>query len=199
LGSKMSRIHYCPECGRRFGFGKWHCLTAVLLVVTVGTFGYAYYVQAENLQIVRDLSLMRSELGRLEGEAKALEVKVQSLEAELSVHKLGRPSLSELQLFLKTDQTDKHEYKRLSYVCINFAADLKRNGARAGYNISFVSVNYESDGSWGHALNGAYLSDGSWVWIEPQNDKIYHGTIEEYLMVFFKLSYVKIKEIAIVW
>ena len=25
----------------------------------------------------------------------------------------------------------------------------------------------------GHTLDGAYLSDGSWVWIEPQNDRNY--------------------------
>ena len=175
-------------------------MVAILLIATVTTSGYAYYLHEENLQRIRDLSLMRVELGRLEGEVKALEVKVRSLESELTTYKLRRPSLSELQLFLRIDQIDKNEYKRLSYVCINFAADLKRNAARAGYNISFVTVNYEHEGgSAGHALNGAYLSDGSWVWIEPQKDKIHQGTIEECLRALFKLQYAKIGEIAIVW
>jgi len=196
----MSRIHYCLECGRKFGFGKWHYVVAILLIATVATSGFAYYLHEENLQRIRDLSLMRVELGRFEGEVNVLEAKVTSLESELTTYKLRRPNLSELQIFLKTDQTDKNQYKRWSYVCINFASDLKRNAARAGYNITYVSVNYEyEEGSTGHALNGAYLTDGSWVWIEPQNDKIHHGKIEECLVAFFKLQYVKVKEIAIVW
>jgi hypothetical protein len=143
---------------------------------------------------------MRVRLSRLEGEVEALEVKARSLESQLATYKLRRPDLAELQSFLSADQTDKNQYQRLRYVCINFAADLKRNAARVGYNISFVTVNYEYEGgSAGHALNGAYLADGSWVWIEPQNDGIYRGTIEEYLAAFFKLSLVKVKEIAIVW
>lgn len=196
----MSRIHYCPECGTKFGVSKWHYAVVILLIATIATSGFAYHLHEENLQRIRDLSSVRVELSRFEGEVKALEAKVRSLESELTTHKLRRPSLSELQLFLSMEQTDKNQYKKWSYVCINFAADLKRNAARAGYNTSFVAVNYEyEEGSAGHALNGAYLTDGSWVWIEPQNDKIHQGTIEECLVAFFKLQYVKIKEIAIVW
>jgi hypothetical protein len=71
---------------------------------------------------------------------------------------------------------------------------------QAGYNISYVSLNYEDpDGSWGHSFNATYLADGSSVRIEPQNDRIYRGTIEEFLQLFLKVSWVKNKEIATTW
>jgi len=66
------------------------------------------------------------------------------------------PTYSELYEFLRIDQTDKMSYQEGRYVCINFAADLKRNAALAGYNIGFVSVNYDGPKKGGgHAFNGA--------------------------------------------
>ena len=71
---------------------------------------------------------------------------------------------------------------------------------QAGWNISYVSLNYEDpDRSCGHSFNATYLADGSSVRIEPQNDRIYRETIEKFLQLFLKVSCVKIKEIVTTW
>jgi hypothetical protein len=51
--------------------------------------------------------------------------------------------------------------KKGSYACVNFAKNLKVNAAKAGWNISFIAVNFISPKCKDdHALNGAYLADG---------------------------------------
>ena len=51
--------------------------------------------------------------------------------------------------------------KKGSYACVNFAKNLKVNAAKAGWNISFIVVNFISPKCKDdHALNRAYLADG---------------------------------------
>jgi len=159
-----------------------------------------YVVSEENHRQLVAIGTLNRQITELTVKQNELVSKVTTLELDLGKHKLRRPTYSDLYEFLRTDQTDKKKYEEGLYVCMNFAADLKRNAALAGYNISFVSVNFDAPNkSGGHALNGAYLLDGSWVWIEPQNDKIYTGTIEDYLGSFFRLDWVRVEELAIVW
>jgi len=152
------------------------------------------------INLEKQLIKTQIEINNLQIEIQKLNLELTSINNELKHYKLNRPTEYELKLFLSIDDTDKHEYKKGSYVCINFAKDLKVNAAKAGWNISFIVVNFISPkGEEGHALNGAYLADGRWVWIEPQNDKIYYGSIEEYLKEFFNIEWVQIEEYAIIW
>jgi len=107
-------------------------------------------------------------------------------------------SIDELRKFLEEDDVNFREYAK-GYVCINFARDLKIHAERMGYNVSFIIVNFNSpEGEEGHALNGAYLSNGEFVYIEPQTDGIYFS-LEEALKDTFDLEWVKIEDYAIIW
>jgi hypothetical protein len=86
---------------------------------------------------------------------------------------------------------------------------LKINAAMAGWNLSYLVINYQNKLIPGlyarrHALNGAFLSDGTFVYIEPQTDKIY-STPDEVLKDISPLSRlsefeeIRIIHISIIW
>jgi hypothetical protein len=171
-----------------------------LLVVVGGCLLQIYALEEHNHRQLLAIGVLNRQIADLNFRQNELATKVTTLELDLAKCRLKRPTYFELQEFLRIDQTDRKNYREGQYVCINFAADLKRNAALVGYNVSYVAVNYRGPrGSGGHALNGAYLSDGSWVWIEPQSDKIYVGTIEDYLKSFLRVDWVTVEELAIVW
>jgi len=191
----------CRYLLSRFGTQRVSAIAIILLLVSVGACSVQIYVLSEE-NLVKSLSLdsLRRQTAELKKKQDLLMEKVNSIEIELAKYRLRRPTYAELQEFLTADQIDKRTYVKEQYVCVNFAADLKHSAAGFGYNISFVTVNFDApDKSGGHALNGAYLSDGSWVWIEPQTDSIHWGTIEQYLKSFFDVEWVKVETLAIVW
>jgi hypothetical protein len=144
---------------------------------------------------------------QLQGQNYVLSVTVSELQEEVQNAGLKRPTYSELVSFLASDSTDgEWRYKEGSYICVNFAADLKANAAEKGWNISCVWANYDCAEGHGldHAWNGAYLADGTWVWIEPIYDRIHEGdlsvnSVEAFLKWHFGYSWVTVTEYAIVW
>jgi hypothetical protein len=174
-------------------------------------------LESENVWLRDEVSRVRSqlsefqalyedELGKLRDlqsqfsvEAEQLRLRVDQLQRERNRASVRRPSESELKSFLASDPISMVPFRAGSYICINYATDLKRNAALAGWNISVVIVNYNSSrGFGGHVLNGAYLSDGRWIWIEPQRDLILTD-LESHLRDFLRVSYAKVTELAIIW
>jgi hypothetical protein len=170
---------------------------AVIVIALASCLGLFTFTSFENLS-TRNVLLQRK-LGDLEGELAAYQGRADLLEMELrrlgdlndilavqisQIQKeldrrvsLRKPTLSELQTFLANDQTDKNLYDGTLYKCTHFSRDLKRNAGLAGFNFSVVLVDFEGyvlqrKVSSGHVLNGAYLADGRFVYIEPQGDKI---------------------------
>jgi len=131
---------------------------------------------------------------------------------------LKRPTLGELTTFLAQDPTSNQAYQfgtgihltvgdedfNVGYVCSNYASDLKRRAATAGLNISLVIIDYEATkdtGAYiatGHILNGVILSDGRWLWIEPQTDTV-SSSLKTLMKIGFKLSSIEILKLAITW
>jgi hypothetical protein len=95
-----------------------------------------------------------------------------------TVPRLNRPTIQQLVSFLQTSNVSKHAYTDPTYVCMNFAQDLQVSAKAAGWNMSVVVFNY--DVTWNgktyatafHALNGVYLANDSWVYVEPQTNRI---------------------------
>jgi len=162
---------------------NWKIASIVLLFLLIGTSGMMIYqyIQKESIASERDkLTQEIKVLGRFE---------------------LRRPSEGELAAFLISDLTDRHSYQEtnFTYVCTQFARDLKANARVAGWNFSFVMIYYSMNFTetrierhkinqttilethniivhiyeTSHAANGVYLSDGSFVYVEPQTDRIY--------------------------
>jgi len=200
--SQRNEIRYCHECGRPLNPNKKTVLAIVFMLIILGVaiLGIVHLeIQLQSYE--SKVALLDIQLKSLRTEKDEIQNERMRLVSELSHYKLKRPTFNELVMFLANDGTDGHRYDPDSYVCVNFAHDLKTNAARVGWNISFVDINfYDKNGDgWGHSCNGAYLADGSWVWIEPQTDRIYSGSVETYLQDFQEISYVRVIQLVVIW
>jgi len=148
---------------------------------------------------VSSLESDKAELQKLKGQ---LEEEISELDAELGKVKPLRPTREQLANFLIKDLTNEKLYAKDFYVCSDYAIDVRANARQQGWNISVVFVWWKTRGSeYAHALNGAYLADGTLVWIEPQKDRIYSADIEKALAEDFGPEYAptKIEELLVVW
>ena len=210
---------YCHECGADLTAGsRFRIIIVYLLValiVSTAVLGYNLSVwrsysselEARNAGLtaeIRELNDRVDELNlkvaELQERSSQLESQLAQTRVELDRYQLKRPTMDELKAFLAEDDTDRRGHDEEGYVCIHYARDLKARAAQRGYNLCFVVVNYNV--AWrrgyGHALNGAYLSDGSFVYIEPQSDKIYEDLIDD-LKEVEKASRIVIINYSIIW
>ena len=175
----------------------------VFLILLVGSVNYAiveirnYQAQITNLN--QQVASLNGEISTLKEQLRESKADNDRLEAQLKNRNEAREessnvknvTLAELQRFLSVDPTDKHPYEAGVYVCDNFSHDLQTRAAAHNISIYYARIDYFVEGlvqpRGTHALNGAYLSDGRWVWIDPQLDKIYFGSIEDYLASFFQV------------
>lgn len=95
---------------------------------------------------------------------------------------LRHPSLSQLQAFLSDDETDSISPSTSGWDCDDYATALRSNAKEKGLDLDIVLLEFDYavpelnlpfiPRPVGHALNGCELSDGSYVIIEPQTDKV---------------------------
>ncbi|MBS7646183.1 MAG: hypothetical protein QXR65_09215 [Candidatus Bathyarchaeia archaeon] len=195
-------IRFCHECGTDLVERERLRLISIFLLVTLlmvaGILGYgverwrrsSLELEAENAELAAEIHRLNTDMEKLnlrveglQAESSELRFQLAQATAELEKHRLKRPTINELRAFLEMDYTNEHRYDVESYICVHYARDLKANAAQRGYNLCFITVNYKVGlfgEERGHALNGAYLSDGSFVYIEPQRDKI-HETLMDAL------------------
>lgn len=79
------------------------------------------------------------------------------------------PTYQEMQNFIVADQTEQNIYVDPTYVCWNFAGDVKNNAFTAGFRCGFVYISF-SDSA--HAIVCFQTIDDGIVFIEPQDDAI---------------------------
>ncbi len=104
---------------------------------------------------------------------------------EYSAANAGPATLEEIQSFLKEDRTDGRMFLPNVYDCKQFSADLWRSAYLKGFEASMVLYLHErSEGDrnlaktfYGmenpfHLVVAFLLTDGTWLYIEPQDDKI---------------------------
>jgi hypothetical protein len=121
------------------------------------------------------------------------QVQIAALNSTVRQLLLSRPTYEELEAFLESDRTNQKRPTQPSYVCLNFANDLKNAAASHRLNMSFVVANIavqvvakssqsgqSSSGivilqptRFAHAFNSVILQDGRTVYVEPQNDRIF--------------------------
>jgi Leucine-rich repeat (LRR) protein len=104
---------------------------------------------------------------------------------EYAAASVGPATLEEIQSFLKEDRIDGRMFLPNVYDCKDFSADLWRSAYLKGFEASMVLYLRErSEGNrnlakafYGvenpfHLVVAFLLTDGTWLYIEPQNDKI---------------------------
>ena len=112
-----------------------------------------------------------------------LQDRISQSELVIMQPRLHHPTLAELKQFLSEDSVSENAAARPTYVCMNFAADLKANANQIGLNLSYVQVNFVvtwqgRNFTYGHSLNGALINGTGQVWIEPQSDQIYQNLLD---------------------
>ncbi|MEM3448092.1 MAG: zinc ribbon domain-containing protein [Nitrososphaerota archaeon] len=184
---------------RRLTTSKFSSILLITLLITSAGFialtGHMLYL---NKTLTVEKTQLNEKLNSIIEENRQLIVHIN----DLSRYKLRRPTYDELKIFLLTDNTDKNPFVKETYNCMHFARDLQQKAKLAGWNISYVSVNYHYRYStYGHACNGVYLADGRHLYIEPQTDKIFPSLDELIcdLVGASKPSYITILHYVEVW
>jgi len=84
------------------------------------------------------------------------------------------PTLKELKIFAKEDDTDKREYKNDTFVCTEFTNTFVKNFAEKGYFSCITILTFENKNI-GHAIVAINTSDYGLVYVEPQSYKIIYS------------------------
>jgi len=146
-------------------------------------------LELENKQQAETINALNEMYNKALGNISKLERDIDYYKEQLKIFRVRRPSLGELQSFLREDETNTIKYQPNFFTCGDFAILLKTNARRSGLNISVIFVWYYCEGSiHAHALDGAYLDDGTFVYIEPQTDGIYSANLEDALVQIFHYS-----------
>jgi arsenate reductase-like glutaredoxin family protein len=155
-------------------------------------------------QTQQQLNQTQKQLDQLKTQNDLLKAQLTNATSQLNHHILRRPTLQELQTFLLNNKPNLPASNRTDPNCVQFSSDLKKFAAVAGLNISYVQVNYVATWKgkqygYGHALNGAYLADGTWVYIEPQTGEV-SQSLEHLIteLVFLPMPF-QITMIGVVW
>jgi len=85
---------------------------------------------------------------------------------------LHDPSFMEMLEFLRLDKTDQKFYSYPSYVCHDFASDVKRNAFNAGLKCFYVTLDFPPSADGGHAIVAFNTTDRGMQYVEPQSDQI---------------------------
>ena len=104
---------------------------------------------------------------------------------DYSAANAGPATLEEIQSFLKEDRVDGRMFLPNAYDCKHFSADLWRSAYLKGFEASMVLYLRERSESNRNLAKAFYdienpfhlvvaflLTDGTWLYIEPQNDKL---------------------------
>jgi predicted RNase H-like nuclease (RuvC/YqgF family) len=154
------------------------------------------------LQVANETA--QQKLTTLNSTLETLQQKLTTLNGTLAKYVLRYPTLEELKQFLANDTTSGHPRVKGTYDCMDFARDLKRHAAAAGWNMSYVVANFmltwngQTQG-FGHAFNGVQLANGTMVWVEPQNDAIYSTPEDLILHMYLFPVQVSMIEVVVVW
>jgi len=113
--------------------------------------------------IVLDIAELRAKIYLMENDIKILKVGFKS--------GLKNPTLKVLKDFIRKDDTDKYEYIKGKFTCINFTNEFIKNFAKEGY-YSCVAIIFIHNKTSSHALVAVNTKDVGLVYVEPQSDDI---------------------------
>jgi hypothetical protein len=183
--------------------------------------------KAENDQQAATIQQLQTAIVEENATIQQLQAQIATLNATDARLQLSRPTYEQLEAFLAADPANQKSQNDQSYLCLNFAHDLKAAAASAGWNMSFVVANaavqvapkssqtsQSASGivvsqtiEFGHAFNSVILQDGRTVYVEPQNHKIFpdeKSLLEAEIEQFFPssqylVSNMTIEDTVLVW
>ncbi|MEM3827866.1 MAG: hypothetical protein QXP36_01430 [Conexivisphaerales archaeon] len=133
---------------------------------------------------LRDYETLKNQYQQLSQEYQQLESEYETLYSAFYSPLLSNetltPTIEELEQWLAEDNTDKINYVEWDFVCGDFAVMLSLHAKLKHWDMGIVGVlGRDSYGNeFNHAFNAIRCQEGI-VYIEPQNDSIFHGPIRE--------------------
>jgi len=85
------------------------------------------------------------------------------------------PSISQLELWLRSDKTDEYEYDPDDFSCFHFSVLLMLHGRARDYDLGVVALHGRSNNTGepiSHSINAIMTTEGL-VYIEPQLDEVW--------------------------
>jgi len=85
------------------------------------------------------------------------------------------PSVSELELWLRSDKTDENRYDPDDFSCFHFSVLLMLHGRARDYDLGVVAIHGRSNNTGepiSHSINAVITTEGL-VYIEPQLDEVW--------------------------
>jgi len=144
--------------------------------------------QSNLTELEKDKTALQSQVSNLQSEITNLENEVtQSYNNGFDDGKAERsqkividyardPTYAEALSFIVSDQTDKNYYTD-DYICMNYAADFKKNAFDAGFRAGCVYIAYPE--RYHHGITCFNTVDNGLIFVEPQTDEIVTLTIGE--------------------
>jgi len=185
-------------------------LCLILLVSLVQSNTALNDVKLRALSSDQQLNLSQASLTQLRGEMGSLRNQVTELQTAVNQYRvtgvfLKRPSQDELRSFLERDKVDETPYSEDNYLCMQYSRDLKQHAAMAGFNFSVVLINFKAQrigetemNAYGHVVCGTFLSNGNFVYVEPQSDAVTSDLVSE-LKLFFGVDQLETSSVVVIW
>lgn len=116
-----------------------------------------------------ELESKREELTERETELADLQI---SYEGLMTGHgyTIKDPTYNEMMRFLRADDTDKADYIKDEYECVEFSTDLCNGAEEEGIRCAYVNIRFP-DGK-GHAIVAFNTMDKGLIYVEPQFDDL---------------------------
>lgn len=185
----MEGQKYCLECGRPLKERRTTFTIVALAVVLIVLLFSFYYLEMDRMKLLDEVEKKNLELidktnqiNQLNEEMNRLEVEKNSLKTELEKRVLKDfKTEAELKSFLSKDKTDEMEISD-SYPPAKFAADLKFNAMKEGYDLKVLVVYFSLREHpyipYFVAFYNLAKVNGETVYINPRNDGVYQSMIK---------------------
>lgn len=123
----------------------------------------------ENAQ--HEIDELTEDLATLQTNYENMQANFQSLLGRLNESTLSNPTWSELEEFLRLDDTDTLLYVEDSFDCSGFTITLRDHAWRCGIRCAYVEVGFSQ--AEGHALNAFETTDKGLIYVDNfEDDKI---------------------------
>jgi hypothetical protein len=123
--------------------------------------------QADYATAVKTLDAQKESYSKLQSNLNNLQTSYNSMTASYG-YILRDPTYQEVRTFIAADNTDAKTYVNDTYVCEDFAFDVKTHAMQQKIRCAYVSIRFPDSA---HAIVAFNTTDRGIIYIEPQSDE----------------------------
>jgi myosin heavy subunit len=123
--------------------------------------------QADYVMLEKTLDIEKESFSQLQSNLQNLQASYNSLTTGYG-YVLRDPTYQEMKTFIAADKTDTNTYVDPTYVCEDFAYDVRVHAMQQKIRCAFVTIHYPDSA---HAIVAFNTTDKGIIYIEPQSDE----------------------------